>query len=272
LSAAHAQLVFEKRFRNMEDRRRIVIPIGEKPETPHFDAEETLLSARPVVPLAASSQSRVESAGEITHPPFRRRYSFLALIVLAAVGLGIAAGLSIARYRYRQRTTTAPVAAQAPQTPAATDTRTATVQTPVDNPQAQAPQIPEVNTVTTAETAATGDQSKTSENEKAVETEKTGEAERAAPPQTKASDAARNKTAGDRQDEDNGKTAPRVRDNNRAGDDTEENADDVREQRRARRVRRRDDDDTITLPRTVERTSEQINRIREIFEGRRQRP
>src|SRR4051812_45571928 len=109
----------------MEERRKIVIPLGAEPETPHFDAEETLLSARPVVPIANAESAPVfkHTAATTTRAPFYRRSLFLSLIVIAAVGIGLAAGLAIARYRYLQRSV-APIATQPAQPPPATnDTR-----------------------------------------------------------------------------------------------------------------------------------------------------
>ncbi|HYO90183.1 MAG TPA: hypothetical protein VEQ40_01035, partial [Pyrinomonadaceae bacterium] len=105
----------------MAERRKIVVPV--EPETPHFDAEETLLSARPVVPITHEESAPVFNHPQAsTRPPFYRRSLFLSLVVIAAVGIGLAAGLAIARYRYVQRTAS-PVVAQPAQAPVVNDTR-----------------------------------------------------------------------------------------------------------------------------------------------------
>ncbi len=239
----------------MEERRKIVIPIGEKPQTPQFDAEETLLSARPVVPLASDS-ARDREAQPIARVPFYRRASFLSLIVLVSVGLGLTAGLGIARYRYlRNSSASAPIAAQ----PAQTDTRATTVQASEGNQQAQAPQLPEVKTDNT-------NRSVTNETDEAA---KADEGAQTAPASAKVPDAEKDRSTSDNEDEDRASTTAR-RDNKGTDDNEEESDDATRAQRRNRRQRNRDDE--LTVPRTIERTTEQINRIREIFEGQRQRP
>jgi hypothetical protein len=248
----------------MEERRKIVVPLGAEPETPHFDAEETLLSARPVVPITHAESAPIfkNTAAAQTRPPFYRRSLFLSLIVIAAVGIGLAAGLAIARYRYLQRSA-APVAQQPAQAqPAANDTRTtATVQTPKDEPVIH-PALPEVKTEekTTVDAAAGADES--------------ARATTTAPEvKTKAQESSTDRKDEDK--DDNVKTAtppPAQRDRKRTSDDENDESSAPRAQRRERRVRNRSDDDTVDIPRRMERASEQINRIREIFEGRPQRP
>jgi hypothetical protein len=250
--------LIEKRITKMEEKRRIVIPIGEEPETPHFDAEETLASARPVIPLASGKAQ--ESKQVVATAPVYKRFPFLALLVIVAVSIGMAAGLGIARYRYQQRTSS-PVAAQPAQAPAPNDARTATTQTPKEN--GQTPHLPEVK----VEEKTTGDEARTDESAKASTPEKTTAAS------SESTDASRDKSTGDKQTEDNAKTTqPATREKKRTSDDDEESDDAPRAQRRDRRQRNKDDDDIFNVPRRVERTSEQINRIREIFEGRSQRP
>src|SRR5437868_6860018 len=148
----------------MEEKRRIVIPIGEEPETPHFDAEETLASARPVVPLASGKTQ--ESKQARASQPIYKRFPFLALLVIVAVRIGMAAGLSIARYRYQQRATF-PVVAPPAQVPAPNDARTATTKTPREN--VQTPHPPEAR----VEEKTAGDEAKTDEPAKASAPEKT---------------------------------------------------------------------------------------------------
>lgn len=235
----------------MEDRRKILIPVGSEPETPHFDAEETLLSARPVVPITHAESAPGFNNSQV-RAPFYRRSLFLPLVVIAAVGIGLAAGLVIARYRYVQRNAT-PIVAQPAQAPVVNDTRTtATVQTPKDEQQAQAPALPEVKIEekTTDDDALKGDGAKTAKPVASEKAEK-GSANR------------------DTERDDNARTNTTPREKRRVGDE-DEGKDAPRAQRRERRVRERDD--TADIPRRMERASEQINRIREIFEGRPQRP
>jgi hypothetical protein len=239
----------------MEERRKIVIPIGSKPETPHFDAEETLLSARPVVPIGTVENAEVFNGTRgPARAPFYKRPAFLSLVVVAAVGIGLVAGLGIARYRYTQATA-APVVAQPVQAPVGDDTRTATIQPPKDNQQAQVPTLPDVET----EENTTSDDSVAEDNDKPDKPEA----------KTKAPESSADRSVGDDNDEEE-TVMPSSRGRRRTRDDEEMEDDSVRSQRRARRVRDRDED-TIDIPRRVERASEQINRIREIFEGR-QRP
>lgn len=242
----------------MEDRRKIVVPLGHEPETPHFDAEETLLSARPVVPIARAESAPVfnHSQAAPVRPPFYKRSLFLSLVVVAAVGIGLMAGLAIARYRYAQRTA-APVAAQPTQAPVASDTRTAATVQPEQ--QAQAPTLPEVKIEekTTADDEGTKDDAKTAT---------------ASEDSARAREGSEEKGTADRDDNVRTATPPPAaapRERKRA-DEADEGQDAPRTQRRERRVRERADE--ADIPRRIERASEQINRIREIFEGRQQRP
>jgi len=249
----------------MEDRRRIVVPIGSEPETPHFDAEETLLSARPVVPIApAVAAEGFNNSQSLPRTPFYRRSAFLALVVISAVGIGLAAGLSIARYHYQPEDARTTAVAQPAQVPsAASDKRTATIQPPEDQ-QSQATALPEVKI---EEKTTVGDTS-AEDNEKADAPEPTTKVS------TKAPESSKEKSSDDR--DDNVKiTKPEPRDKKRASDDDDESYTDApRAQRRERRGRNRDrDEDTVDIPRRIERAGERINRIREIFEGsQQQRP
>lgn len=94
----------------MEDRRKIVIPTGaeeaEPLETPHFDTEAAR-AARPVVPLAATpALSDAELPPRSVHytqselPP-RTRLSpwLLSLVILAAMSVGAALALALDYYR-----------------------------------------------------------------------------------------------------------------------------------------------------------------------------
>lgn len=244
----------------MEDRRKIIIPIGAKPETPQFDAEETLASARPVVPLAAPGRGQGELKAARGRVPVYRRISFLALITITAIIIGMAAGLNLARYRYQQRNATA-VAAQPAQAPANGEPHAVTVQNSQPDKQAQAAQLPEVKT----EEKTPDDKAKTDETAKANTPEKAKTSET---PETSS-----DKGTGDKQTEDTAKTSrPGARDKKRT-DDEAENDNAPRTQKRDRRQKNSNDSNNpLDVPNQIERASEQINRIREIFEGRPQRP
>ena len=70
----------------MEEKDKIIISTGHEPEegleTPHFDAEETLLAARPVVPLTEeaieAAHSRSSTRAEVAAPPLAKRIPMLA--------------------------------------------------------------------------------------------------------------------------------------------------------------------------------------------------
>ena len=253
----------------MEQKRKIVVPLSSEPETPHFDAEETLLSARPVVPLAGGETRRAAHRnGPAARGPFYRSLPFLALIVVAAIGIGTLGGLGIARYQYEQRGASS-VATQPVPAPAADTRTTATVRTPDVTAQPQAPSVPEVRI-----------EDKSAETETAAE----DSAEKAPASRTKVSDEVEDKRAeGKKEDKKENKREDKRREDDvqtlpppsrDRGRTYENNDDDIppRAQRRERRQRDRNSDGITDVPRQIERVDEQINRIREIFEGRQQRP
>jgi hypothetical protein len=174
---------------------------------------------------------------------------------MTAVGIGLAAGLAIARYRYVQRSSS-PVVAQPAQAPVVNDTRTATVQTQKGNEQAQAPVLPEVKI----------------EEKTTVDDTREDDAKTATPgANRKAEKDDTDRSTRDRDDNVRTTVPASTREKKRAGDETEEAQDMPRAQRRERRARDRNQD-VDEIPRRVGRASEQINRIREIFEGGPQRP
>lgn len=243
----------------MEDRRKIVIPFGHEPETPHFDAEETLLSARPVVPITQAETTPVfkYEQAELSSP-FYKHPAFLSLIVMAAVGLGLAAGLGIARYRYMQRNAAAPVVAQP--APVINDTHTAaTSSQPAEgNEQAQAPALPAVKTeeTTTVDDTAKGDNARTAATEDSKDAKERSAEKKDEDKDDKAKTTTTTST-----------TPSATREKKRTTEEDEDGENLPRAQRRERRVRDRGED-PADIPRRIERASQQINRIREIFEGR----
>ncbi|HEX8847023.1 MAG TPA: hypothetical protein VF791_20435 [Pyrinomonadaceae bacterium] len=235
----------------MNERRRIIIPTGVDPNeplrSPHFDAEATM-TARPVIPLAEQQTSQIrhgDYAGHATRP-FWKRHALLALIVLTAVGVGAAAGLVIGIYRNRSAAATTVPAASAPAAPVESVGSGPTVEpTPVPQPSASVPEKP-------AETAAV---EKDEELERTARNEKKRDEVTPPPP------------------------PPVVRDKKQEKAEKDDDADEVleerqaererrREERRERRRRQRDDDEAIDVPRGIERAQREIDRIRDIFEGR----
>ena len=243
----------------MAERRKIIIQTGadatEPLPTPHFDAEATM-TARPVVPLTDQEAYQMpygHYAGRAAAAkPFWKRPALMALIVLVAVGIGVAAGLTIGIYRNRQTAET-PVATE--QTSPAEDINAGQM---VEEPQ-----------------PAPAEQARTVVPE---ETEKTEEA-----PVEDSKDVERREertTRNERKDDDDDvERAPRVVAPPAAGEKKpvkvdEYEIEDEREARRAERRaerrerRRREREEEITIPRGIDRAGREVDRIREIFEGR----
>ena len=232
----------------MEKKSKIVIPVPARPETPQFDAEETLLSARPVVPLQSGQTGAPSAAASV---PFYKRFSFLALVVIAAVGLGLVGGLGLAHMQSRQGSN-APLATQPAQ--ATTDAPT------VKAEQTRMPVVPEVK----IEEPSAGRVSEEDQDADKKEDDEGKSAKVAAEDKSKKTDDEKGKA------DEVKSVPPATRDKSRNANDEEEIDDaDIRARRRERRRRQRDDED-IDVPRQIERASERINRIREIFEGRQQ--
>jgi hypothetical protein len=138
----------------MEEKDKIIISTGHEPEegleTPHFDAEETLLAARPVVPLteeaievARSTGSSLGTRAEVAAQPLSKRIPVLALVIIAAVSVGLASGLAIGLYQGRQHRTV-PAAAQSSSATTTTDKR---LQQQLPAPETSNRQLPSVETV-----------------------------------------------------------------------------------------------------------------------------
>ena len=239
--------------KEMNERRKIIIQTGNETDdplsTPHFDTEATL-TARPVVPLA-------EGAAVQGYGPRRLRTGkswspwLLVLIVTGAVSLGVATGLGIGFYKNRQAT--APPVANEASAPAPDINAGKTVELPAPTPTPQPAQEEEARASVPEEIA----------EEPSVQ-----------PKDEKAERAAR-----DERDNDGGKVTPPVAPEKRreADDEVLEGDDEARraerqrrrEERRERRRRERELELPAEFPRDIERAGrEQINRIRDIFEGR----
>lgn len=231
----------------MAERRKIIIPIRQNPDeplhSPHFDAEATQTAQR-VVPLS-DEEARLLQHGYAVHAqkPFWKRPAVIALVVIVAAGIGVAAGFAIGMYRNRQPLAQAPVQNAQP-SPTPNTNQVAEQPTPVPSPQVRA-SLPEKP----AETPAPAEP-KTEERAATARNEKNSNDEEA-PPAT----SDKKRTQKDESD-------------NAAADDKQAERERRREARRAERRRQQDEENPIDVPRQMERARQQVNRIREIFEGR----
>lgn len=264
----------------MEQRRKIIVPTGAEAEeslsTPHFDAEATLL-ARPVVPLsepveppqdvyASSNTGAAYTPRAATASPWKR--STLILIILAAVGVGIVSGLAIGLYQSRRKAPAAPVVAM----PTASEPEQAAAQPqtePVQSVRVNQPeeQEPETKEEARIPTAASDEEKSDKEIKKDSDDESRGDDKQVARENRR------------RDEERVPPSAPVVPDNSPADysvmDEREERIErrerrreERREARRAERRRQREEDDgPSNFPRNVQRARQEINRIRDIFEG-----
>lgn len=244
----------------MAERRKIIIQTGADPgeplPTPHFDAEATL-TARPVVPLT-DQEAQIHygnHAGRAAAKPFWKRPALLALIVLAAVGVGIAAGLAIGVYRNRQTAET-PVATTPPSTVEEAEANQTVEQPqpapPTEQAKAAVPDEPE------EETPA---EPKVEERERTVRNERKDDDDNDARPPVEAKPPVVREKKPVKIDEyviEDGREARQA--------EKEQRRDERRAERRERRRRGREDE--VNLPRGIERGRREVDRIREIFEGR----
>lgn len=215
----------------MNERRKIIIPIGGNPNeplsTPQFDAESTMAAQR-VVPLADQETFQMHY-GEYrasTGKPFWKSPWLIALVVLIVVGVGVAAAFAISAYRNRS-------AVQPSFLPPSTVENSGVGQ-PVEEPAA----TPQTRTAVPEKTA-----------EPSIEEQ---DVELPTPPVVR-----------------NDKRDQPDRDNDPVAGDQQTERDRRREERRERRRRQREEDRTLDVPRQIERAGREINgRIREVFEGR----
>jgi len=246
----------------MKEKNRIIIPTGHEPEeeleSPHFDAEETLLSARPVIPLTKEAIEVAQSSrAELEAMPPTRRIPILALIIIAAVSVGLASGLAIGLYEGRQQTAT-PVAAER--------TSTTTVDTQFKQKPAgetTKPQLPSVQTVADTEQRPTGPTALSQPEgdpmvEGSPETSSNPEASDEPQPERR---AAPDKKSGD--EKQSPPPAPARKKPQTVRDDDDGGGKKLKLPRRRPAV----EQDPYDVPRTVERANRELNRIRDIFEG-----
>jgi type IV secretory pathway VirB10-like protein len=252
----------------MAERRKIIIETGANADeplpTPHFDVEATL-TARPVVPLTDQENYQTPQggyAGRAAAKPFWKRPAMLALIVFVAVGIGVAAGLTIGVYRNRQATN-APVAAAANEpSPTVEDANEGQIveqpqPAPTEQTRAVIPDEPEEIAVDEKDEKDEEREERTARNERRDDDndEVRQPAAVVKPP------VAREKKP--------------VKVDERSIEDEREARQAEKEQRREERRaerrerRRRGREDEIYVPRGIERAGREVDRIREIFEGRR---
>jgi len=251
----------------MQHSPKIVMPLTNESNaplpSPHFNEEATVLSARPVVPLA-SSGNYVASLRATRGAPLVKRFLPLALIVAAAVGIGIAGGLALSRRHANQmEAKSAAAVANEPASSTANETSnppvqyTATtarekglkpeMQTTMSGQPNDAPAARATTPVATASTA-------TRDRHKQANVEPAPPQQISLPPAATRNRRAQEVSAPDESD-------ARARD------------DEARAERRAARAERRraqtaqPDAALPPLPRQVERATQQLNRIKDIFEG-----
>ena len=251
----------------MEQRRKIIIPVGGDPQAtipaPHFDAEATL-SAQPVVPLKEQAEPpsyndymRQRSAGN-SRAASQWKRSTLILIVLAAIGIGVASGLAIGFYESRGRADASVVAP-----PAASEVQQATTQPRPEPTQSQRAKQPEQETEAQVPAAPPEQEAKknsSDEIQSADENQKEGREKN-------------KQVARDNPKQPEERVPPAVERDRSADDPVADERDERRERRERRREerRRQREDDTIdplNVPRNIKRAGQEINRIRDIFEGR----
>lgn len=254
----------------MKDKDRIVIPTGHEPEemleTPQFDAEETLLAARPVVPLTedaieAGHRARAKAAPA---PLTNTRFPMLALIIIAAVSVGLASGLAIGLYQGRQKTTPSTSAQPSPNTTTTADTHFK--QKPAQ--EEIKTQLPSVQTVAETDTDKQNEPTALSQpegdpmNEEGAETKALPEDSDTPKPEREA--------APDKKRSEEKETPPPASTRKKQQQqDMRADNDGNKRQRAARRRAIREQDTYDDVPQRIERAGQELNRIREIFEGAR---
>jgi hypothetical protein len=250
----------------MAERRKIVIQTGadEPLPTPHFDAEATL-TARPVVPLTDQETHQMQYgnyAGRAAAKPFWKRPALLALIVLVAVGIGVAAGLAIGIYRNRNAAE-APVATtpSSPSQPVEDAKIDPTVEQPQPAPTEQARAAVPDESDETDEPQETPAASKVEERERTIRNERKNDDDDEARPTVVAKPPVVREKKPVKIDEyviEDGREARRA--------EKEQRREERRDERRGRRRRGREDE--VNIPRGIDRAGREVDRIREIFEGR----
>jgi type IV secretory pathway VirB10-like protein len=240
-------------IKEMERKTKIVIPVGgaSKDAVPasNFDGgatvpaplfdEEATISARPVVPLTEASKG------------LSSRFPLLALVVVLAISAGVAGGFAIGVYRSRQNRATAATKTTTAATTLSTD---ATAQTPAGE------QLPVIASEKSPEPRPRATEAENAPTERIVRDSKPSkdDDEQIIPP-VEVRERAREKREQKR--EERREAAIKIKD-----DDERESKRQRKEQRRRARA---NDERDVDFNRQIERAGQEVNRIREIFEGQR---
>ena len=261
-------LFIESKKYKMEEKDKIVISTGHEPEegleTPHFDAEETLLAARPVVPLTEEAIEAWHSSSsvraEVAAPPLAKRIPMLALVIIAAVSVGLASGLAIGLYQGRQKT----ASATAQSSSATTTVEPRLKQKPSEEPGKT--QLPSVQTVADGNTPTEPVVVAQSESGEIVVPEEVPETK--ANPEIPDIPKPEREAATDKKTPDERPAPPPDTKRKKAKDERVDDDGDKKPKmwRRRKAVEPYRDDN---VPQRVQRTGQELNRIREIFEGAR---
>lgn len=251
----------------MEQKRKIVIPLGGSNReagaapanfsgdvtvpTPRFDEEATLY-AQPVVPLSEAAS---------TASP--RRFPLIALLIVLAVGAGVAGGFAIGVYKSSQN--------RQPET-AGNATTTTTASTTASSGADARPSAPlpvlasEKSSEPPARTTATEPATETAtERSSASSRDKKSKAddEQIIPPV----EIQERRSSKEEKREAKSERSGRSKDDDNDDEDAERVA--RRQRREQRRRARQAEDQNVDFDRQIERAGQEVNRIREIFEGQR---
>jgi hypothetical protein len=259
----------------MAERRKILIPTGAEDsgplETPHFDTEAAR-TARPVVPLAGQSGDLGTLPQSVhytqSEPARRARVSpwLVGLVILAAMSAGAAGALALDYYRnHKQDETQAAIqsseAAVAPETSDAQPLKNNSA----ENRKVESPAAPATTNSNSAERSPSP---ASNASTAAVQIEKSPEP--AAKPKPSASQpehSAREERKPDERQPD----AREARRERQREASNEEGSDDPDLRARNRRQRHPRDSEVRPddVPPQIKRTTQELHRIREIFEGAR---
>jgi hypothetical protein len=258
----------------MTERRKILIPTGAEDagplETPHFDTEAAR-AARPVVPLAGQSGELgplPQSVHYTQSEPVRRaRISpwLVGLVILAAMSAGAAGALALDYYRnHKQEETQAAIqTSEAAVSPAPNDAQ------PLKNSSEESRKVESPAAPVTANSKSaehTPSPAPNAATVAVVSTEKSPEpVARPKSPAPQPEHPAREERKPDERQPD-AREARRERQReatNEEGDDDPNARARARRQRHPRDIETRPED----VPQQIRRTSQELHRIREIFEG-----
>lgn len=245
----------------MEHHSKLVIPTGTEYDaplpSPHFNEESTMLAARPVVPLAASGGVIGNAVSMLHATPFAKRILPLSLIVATAIGVGIAGGLALSHRHQTEANSANNTAAPQPDVPAPSIAETSNLPVRYTDDAAQEKSAKTETQTTTikqsdnAPTLVAPASNATRDKRRQSSVESSVPQQSSLPPV-----ATRNR---------------RSQDDAQRDDDERIREDEARAARRAAREQRRraqtEQPNAAPLPRQVERAKQQLNRIKEIFEG-----